>query len=46
MVQYFSQIVAIYDQHDAKAFFGAKAKIAHALNDIDDARLFADSMGA
>ncbi len=45
IVQYLSQIYATYGQHDAKGFLNTKAKIAFALNDIDDAKFFSQSLG-
>ena len=45
LVQYLSQITSVYGQHDAKAFLNSKVKIAFALNDIDDARFFSESLG-
>ena len=45
LVQYLSQITSIYGQHDAKAFLNSKVKIAFALNDIDDAKFFSESLG-
>jgi type IV secretion system protein VirD4 len=45
IVQYLSQIVAAYGQHDSRGFFNAKVKIAFALNDIQDARFFSECLG-
>lgn len=45
IVQYLAQIYATYGQHDAKGFLNTKAKIAFALNDIDDAKLFSQALG-
>ena len=45
IVQYLTQITSVYGIHDAKAFLNCKAKIAFALNDVDDAQYFSKSMG-
>ena len=37
LVQYLSQITAVYSADDAKGFLNANVKIAFTLNDIDDA---------
>jgi type IV secretion system protein VirD4 len=45
MVQYLGQIVSAYGQTDAKAFLNSKIKCTFSLNDMDDAKYFAESMG-
>ncbi len=45
IVQYLSQIISTYGQHDAKGFLNTKVKIAFALNDLDDAKFFSASLG-
>lgn len=45
IVQYLSQILSVYGQYDSKSFLNAKVKVAFALNDIDDAKFFSQSLG-
>lgn len=46
IVQHLSQIISVYGRHDSKGFLNSKIKIAFALNDIDDARFFSQSLGS
>ncbi|MCB1826832.1 MAG: type IV secretory system conjugative DNA transfer family protein [Coxiellaceae bacterium] len=45
IVQYVSQIISVYGQHDAKGFTNAKIKIAFAMSDLDDAKFFSEALG-
>jgi type IV secretion system protein VirD4 len=45
IVQYLAQIISIYGRDDAKGFLNSKVKVAFALNDIDDAKLFSKALG-
>lgn len=45
IVQYLSQIISAYGQHDAKGFLNAKIKIAFAMSDLDDAKFFSEALG-
>ena len=45
IVQYLGQITSIYGQHDAKGFFNSKVKVTFALNDLNDAKFFSESLG-
>jgi type IV secretion system protein VirD4 len=45
MVQHLGQIVSVYGREEAKNFLNAKVRMAFALNDDDDAKLFASDLG-
>lgn len=45
IVQYLSQITAIYGQHEAKGFMNAKIRVVFALNDMDDAKFVSSALG-
>jgi type IV secretion system protein VirD4 len=45
LVQYLAQLNSIYGKEDAKGFLNSKINVAFALNDIDDAKFFSQSLG-
>lgn len=45
IVQYLSQLTAIYGSEDSQGFLNSKVRIAFALNDTKDAQLFSTALG-